>query len=306
MKYGIFCPFLKEPNSIEISEQEFVRAKLATKNLTQVLSIEGKFDMVLENYVEYERELLELALQEMVRQGRPWSAIQFDIYRVNRRLANLLSATRLYTDQIKHDVSSLEDLGNSLAEKLEQYFSAEYDSRFGYRVMVELRNYAQHRSLPVHGLSYGRSWEPREDPTNLVFRMAPSVRTSELREDGHFNAATLADLATLGEHIPLTPLVREYIEGLSAVHENFRKMADKIVNEWETTLRQVQDRAAKEFGVRKNLLLLTLVDDEGHRSDEGAVIQGALDHRKELVQKNTGFAKLSARFVSGACGLRNA
>jgi hypothetical protein len=43
---------------IEISEAEFQTLKCAKESLITVLNIEEKFDAVLENYSEYERELL--------------------------------------------------------------------------------------------------------------------------------------------------------------------------------------------------------------------------------------------------------
>ena len=150
MKFGITYPGSTAQDFFEISGEQFAHARLAKRNLFRVLSIEDKFDLVLANYTDFERELLDLALYQMVHFGVSWSSGHSDIYKVNRRLANLLSAARLYTDQIKHDAAALDSSETSLAQLLSKKFSDQYDARLGYRVMEALRNYAQHRSLPVH------------------------------------------------------------------------------------------------------------------------------------------------------------
>jgi hypothetical protein len=53
---------------IEISDDEFTRITNAKRNFLTLLGIEEKFDLVLENYLEYERELLSLNLQRMLLQ----------------------------------------------------------------------------------------------------------------------------------------------------------------------------------------------------------------------------------------------
>ncbi len=302
MTFAITCRGTRD--FVEISREEFDQAKLAKRNLFRVLAIEDKFDLVLANYTEFERELLDLALQQMVYFDDSWSSGHFDIYRVNRRLANLLSAAKLYTDQVKHDAATLDSAEVSLAQLLDQRFSSEYDAKLGYRVMEALRNYTQHRSLPVHQLDYPSSWEPQDVPTSLVFRVVPNVSVAELREDDKVKAAVLADLKAIGELVPLTPLVRDYLEGLSAVHEEFRALTAQDVANWEAILHRIQDRGARQLEGNKNFLILAQLDESGHSFDEDVIFEEFMNHRKELVRKNTSLARLSARFVSGACDLR--
>jgi hypothetical protein len=138
--------------SAKISEDEFTRTKQAKRSLVVAMSIEGKFDLLLENYAEFERGLLELALHQMIFSDLDWSSMQFDTQKVNRTLTNLLSASRLYIDQLKHEAGALDTSTPSLARVLKDKGSAEYDSKLGYRVMEASRNYTQHRDLPVQQL----------------------------------------------------------------------------------------------------------------------------------------------------------
>lgn len=69
MRYGISACALENWPVLDISAGEFDAIKRAQRGLLTVLTIEEKFDAVLENYAEYERELLSLTLQRMVHQG---------------------------------------------------------------------------------------------------------------------------------------------------------------------------------------------------------------------------------------------
>ncbi len=51
---------------IEISEDEFTTLKLTQEKLLGVLNIEATFDLLLENYAEFEQDLLRLSLVSLV------------------------------------------------------------------------------------------------------------------------------------------------------------------------------------------------------------------------------------------------
>src|SRR5438309_10559780 len=96
-----------EPRSIDITESEFVEAVSAQDNLTTILGIEQKFDLLLSSYVEYEEELLRQALYHLVWIGDTWNALRDGWPTINRRVFNVLAAARLYLDQIKVDLSAM-------------------------------------------------------------------------------------------------------------------------------------------------------------------------------------------------------
>jgi hypothetical protein len=97
MRFAIVGP---GPGSIaEISEEEFTRAKLAKRRTVLSLVIEDKFDLVLANYADFERELLGLALDRMIYADLSWFSMRSDRQALDRRVVNLLSAGRLYIDQ---------------------------------------------------------------------------------------------------------------------------------------------------------------------------------------------------------------
>src|SRR6478609_5791819 len=103
MRFGITILALGEHPFIEISAEEFSNVKAAKQNLVILLGTEEKYDLVIENYAEFEVELLKLTSHQMIFDGLDWSSFMGNIQLINRRMANLLTEVKLYVDQIKHD-----------------------------------------------------------------------------------------------------------------------------------------------------------------------------------------------------------
>jgi len=95
MQYGITKLLIGSNNCLDISQEEFEEAKIAKHSLVEVLSIEEKHNLILDNYAEYESELLGLGLKRMLFSDRNWSSFESEIHIVGRRLINLLTTCRL-------------------------------------------------------------------------------------------------------------------------------------------------------------------------------------------------------------------
>ncbi len=144
MKFCIHRGVMGNGPTLDISSEEFESVKEARRRLFILVGVEEKFDMLVQNYLEYERELLTLALEYMVSRSPQLSTLHEARSLINRRLANLLTMGRLYTDQIERDVSSL--FGGDAAREswIKQSFHTQYDSLLGYRVLETIRNSMQH------------------------------------------------------------------------------------------------------------------------------------------------------------------
>lgn len=101
---------------------------------------------------------------------------------------------------------------------MKQKKSQEYDSCLGYRVIEALRNYAQHRGLPVHNLQYNSTFHPDSPNDSSEHSITPSLRVSRLKEEKKFKSSVLKELEAIGDLIDLKPLVRQYMESLGRIH----------------------------------------------------------------------------------------
>jgi hypothetical protein len=64
MDYGLTCDVLTCKHFLFLTEEEFEAARKARGHLFEVLDIEEKLNIVLENYIEYEHELLQITLKD--------------------------------------------------------------------------------------------------------------------------------------------------------------------------------------------------------------------------------------------------
>jgi len=286
-------------HSIPITEEEFARAQECKEKLLKALEIEEKFNIVLENYLEYEKELLDITLQK---------AISFDmsdtrdiIHRIDRRLINLLSTCRLYLDQVPQDVGSMLGQDSVVRNSFRNQRSKEYDSRLGYRVMEALRNHVQHRGLPVHLISYKSSWvEPKteKDSRHRRQRTVIKINVDRLREDGGFKKSVFEELKNIGLQVNLKPLVREYITGLMKVHRSLREKLELHFDEWDKTIADLIAKFRDQTETNTSLLWVVERDSEGKTIEKVSLLEDLVSRRKKLKRKNRGAGDLSKLRIS--------
>jgi hypothetical protein len=282
---------------VDIDQVEYVEVARAKHALVAMIGIEQKFDLVFENYADYERELLELSLHQALRRDLDWPGFQDDIAAVSRRLANLLSAARLYLDQVNHDLRATFGPTSDLPQVVKAKASEQYDARFGYRVMETLRNVMQHRSMPVHALSY-----PSESIEHgLQFRAVPSIDVLRLK-DAEVKPAVFAELEARGETVALTPLVREYVEGLGNIHEALRNLAARQVALWDSVLASTQARGTEPSGGgAKRAVLAMHLDNTENVIETVQVFTDLTDYRRAFERRNSVLSHLARRYVSSVC-----
>src|SRR5260370_32695832 len=153
MEYRLRIWALGHGLGVELTAEEFANIAAVISRIYIAADIEEKLDLLLENYLEYEHELLALALRLSVFPTSLDDQRVFSELRVvNRRAINLFTAARTYVDQVKHGLSRYFEPGTSRVD-VSDLFAAEYDAYLEYRLAEALRNCAQHTSLPVHGFA---------------------------------------------------------------------------------------------------------------------------------------------------------
>ena len=286
----------------EISEQEYQAISLARRNLFEALFLEEKFDIVIENYYEYETELLSSASRFMLFGDLDPSQIQRERVLISRRIVNLLSAGRLYLDQSAHHLNNIYGGNSTASSELEREKSTEYDARLGYRVMEALRNYVQHRGFPIHSVTL--SWHLVEQEPNrkkYSYTATPLIKPTELEDDSRFKRAVLEELKAIGDEVDLKPLAREYMECLSRVHNRIREILRSDVSDWETKIHSTIDRYKAAVGEQTPIIGLAIVKEieDDMYAEEKSIFTEFLDRRRKLEKKNGILLSLASRYVTG-------
>lgn len=285
MRYDIAQRWTGGKGKLQITEAEFQSIREAKKGAVSAMLIEEKLDLLLDNFIEYEGDFLQLALRSAVFEEHDWSDFRAAVQRVNRRLANLLTTCRLYLDQTPHELGALSD--PALAAAFNSQRSVEYDNRLGYRSMEALRNYLQHRDFPVRGLSYKGGWVPQQPREWRKHIVEATIAVDMLKGDSKFKQDVYEELEAEGEELNFKELVRDYISGIGAVHGHLRQLLAPRVKVWDEclleTLRKYQAATKADLAIGVEVIA---TNDQSEVVEEIEVFTGQMDRRKALERKN--------------------
>jgi hypothetical protein len=235
MRYGISKDYLGFEGFFEIGETVYLQIANARKNLLEALYLEEKFDLVTENYYEFETELLSLATRSMIFRRHDYFSITVDRNLVNRRIMNLLTTCTTYKDQSAHIISKIYGQNSDNFKNIEKVKSLIYDQSLGYRVMEALRNYVQHRGFPISSFFYSYGYIGNDPKIEINHRVIPYLSISSIEDDGKFNKKTLQELKAIRskDKVDVRPLIRDYVEGIGKIHEKCRELMQNDIKKWE-------------------------------------------------------------------------
>lgn len=300
MKHAIIQWILSSPGAVEISVEDYQEIKLAKENLENALFIEDKFDLVLENYFEFEMQLLSSATRWMIFREQDYSWLQVENALINRRLVNLLTTCRMYIDQIVHHLANIYGESSLQIADIRNEISNQYDNHFGYRVMEALRNFVQHRGLPVEGTKFDQTRLDGKDGSRLRFTVIPYINPQLLDEDKSFKRTVLKELMKCGNEIDIKPLVREYIESIASIHEKIRSILIRDESDWESRVQQAIDLFKTKFGTESSNMALSIVaiGDDKKISERIRMSNDLIARRRELESKNRFLGSLVSRYAT--------
>lgn len=287
--YALRALVLDKNPEIHISEAEFEILKQARTCLNSALALEENYDLLLSNYRELELEAISAAVTDMTIISHEYEYFFEVRTAVNRRVINLLSATRMYLDQYPQ---SLGRIGADV-EAVKAVCSDVYDSSFEYRFMEALRNHAQHAGLAVHGVTMGGRWLPPSDPKELQFSITPYASKAAL-EDSKFKKSVLNESP---DKVALIPAARVHVGGISSVHKKVRELIAPFVKEARFLFEEAVFRHEAEANKRYPGLA-AIVKEEGAVVEKIPVLLEWDDIRQKLLEKNCPVENLAKRFVT--------
>lgn len=284
--------------TLDISEERYDSVKSAKATCIFALELEEKFALLVDNFYEFETELLKLAEASRIWPIRDHSDSMLERLKLDQRLVNLLTACRLYLDQTDHGISSL--FGNPSDELagVKSFKNALYDDHWGYRFMEALRNHVQHSGLPVHIISYNSARIPGTNEDYTQFTIVPQSSVKKFAENSYFKKSILTELQEKGEKIDLRPPVREYVECFAKLHEHLRgKIAAKL-----TADRSVYEAAIAEYshmeGGAVEFPHITKNNKDGTASEEVALVTDFLNHLDSFRKRNLTNRNLARSFAA--------
>ena len=297
-RYFLAYRALGKPFRLPISEQRFEALKEAWSNLKHFAHIEEEWDAVVQNYVELEKTLIEAALRDMIVSDLDYFTFQEGRLKFAVRLSNLLSTCRAYLDHTPQHLGLMIPL-QPYTDEFNALRSVEYDKRFGYQFMEALRNYAQHSGLPVHTTQYNSSWVEGGESGMLSHSVASHVDLDILRRDKDFKRSVIKDVTE--ERLHTQPLVREYLEGLSAVHVGMRQRISKPFEAASKTVRDTIAEFAAAAPEQDTIALYAIELDPPHTwVRQVPLFDELIQATEKLRRKNRPMVNLTRRFVTSS------
>ena len=290
-------------DSIPITTEQFKQIRAAKQRLMFGVGIEEKLDLVLENYAELERTLLDMALEHSIFPGKIEALLDGGTHLVNRRIANFVTTARLYLDQVPHDFSKIYGKDSMHYKSFKQATNKEYTNVRGYRVMEALRNHVQHRSLPTHGISFPVNRDETSDPVSTRFGVAPLINVAALEDDPEFKKPVLAELQAVSDSnnfANLLPFIREYAEAFGRIHQKVRDLTGGDLRLDDEPIKKFRAQAQKKFDTKVGLIAAVL-DTKGLHKDREHLTVRPTKRRQDLERKNRHMGSLSRRYVSSMC-----
>ncbi len=286
---------------LEISHEAFEGIKSSKAILNAGLSMEEKYEVLVSNYLEFEKEMLIYSAECMIRNNLntdAFSKIKMDL---NRRLVNIMTAARSYIDQVSRDIRSIVPHEIKENDFVKKALSDKYDELFEYRFMESLRNHVQHREFPVHYMEINRFWDngERAQGSGLAFDVELASEKADLSQNLKFKTSVLEEMP---ERVDLKKAVRVYIEAISDVHSSLRH---RVLNALTDSRENIDTYIGLYARKRPNPIGLYAIREENGIYVEKVSLSTEWDDvRQKLTQINMRLVNLSRRYVTSKLTLK--
>lgn len=299
MEYCLTRRVLGPRAFVPISKDEYENISHSHDGTLELLFLEEKYDLIVENYSEFETSLLEIVSRDIIRRDQSYRTFNLERGLVERRIANLLMSTKVYVDHAKQHVHRILKNKAEVDCDVDSILSKQYDARFGYRCMEALRNHVQHRGFPAHRITWEHKWVDREHDKLMLNAISPYVQPERLREDGEFKKVVLKEMEAYGDNIDLKELIRDYIEGLSIAHSEIRQGLCQCAQNWDKILEDAIQLYGAEDPDKSTIGLCAVIKSKnGEYSDWVPILSDILEQRKYFENKNRVLTNLTKRFIT--------
>jgi hypothetical protein len=301
MKYLIYQLNSKSSSEKLINETDYHEILISRSCLLEISLFEEKYNFIIENYIEFEKELLNISTQMMVLQIIDPVEMRECKNNLSRRIANLLTTCTMYLDSCQHHMKTILCNQKEIDEKIDQLKNTQYDNILGYRVIEALRNHTQHRGFPIHNALFSYSLTA-DEPHLHRHSVIPVLDLSELEKNKKFKTAILHELKSLSKKFifDMRIFIRDYIEAISNIHKILREMYEEKFIESENKLKNIVINNVSDSGFNYYLSGVSLlsIDENGEMINRQTLYSGFLENLYNYRKQNTSLINLRKRYSS--------
>lgn len=266
--FAVFHDVLGSNDTHEISEDKFKAIDAARKSLNESNELEERFWVVCELYRELEETSLQSALNYAVYPN--FNSTDFMLARslIGMRVFSLLSASCLYLDKCGGSAKKI-TVGKINAEEAKKITHEVHAKHFEYRFSCELRNYAIHKSIPVHGIALDLS--RKIDLDLWDHKIEYSIPIAPLLAWKKLNGNLRKELEKItSPSIDLKTSIRKFFSLICDIHKKIREVIAEAEISAETTLKNAHPHYSA--GELPPGLCACELDDQGLKIPGGKLI----------------------------------
>ncbi|MFO1485504.1 MAG: hypothetical protein U1F71_19230 [Verrucomicrobiaceae bacterium] len=295
MKYTVEVLALGQNKKLCITEAQFVEIRDSKRNLSELLRLAECYGVLLRSYRAIEKVKHDKELDHVLYSSFGYDEILRVRMDLSAALIGYLASARLFLDS---SPKLLKKLGREdLKQRFQELSSTIYDSSADYRFIEALRNYVQHRGLPIHGLVYHNFLEESKlENSDLVSALTISASKDELISDDKFKSSALVDMP---DSINLIACARGHMEGLWGLYDFINKQTNEIGVKSRETIRILRDQFVRETGETPLGLHALALDDADHISEEIPMLLDWDDSRLNILKTFGSLKRLPKRYITG-------
>lgn len=202
-------------NLYALSKNESAKYPIYERKLKSWLQTDAEAFSLLED--AYESFLTTVnTVESKLSSNNPVPSVREELIRINSAFLSFLSISRLYVDHTASKIGS-KNLNELKLHKVAA--SKEFDEHFAYRFFCQLRNYAQHRGLPLTGLNATGEIDLTTNKAKYTFELF-FIKSELLEYKKIWSQLVYPDLLRSPERIPVLPLSEEYMECMRRIRQS--------------------------------------------------------------------------------------
>jgi hypothetical protein len=297
-KYFIGDYYTREPVRNEISADRYKELGRCHRVVHGAIDIEHKYALLLDNFKELEVELLRYALEYALHSRGKWTHFADERLALDRRILNVLAASRAYTDQTRTTISGVYGRGSKEYKAFTKAINDMRASDVEYVFGSGLRDYAQHQGMPVYIRGVSFAVVRRTPPVQSVCTIQPKIKKELLFEGARVPAEFKKVVTAMPDEIDLKARIRGFVRSLSNLHVAMREATAETIKAavdlWQGVRNECKALGCGKFASA----LATSSDDPGIVLRYLVFTAEPLEHLGELQEYNSSRRKIGDCFVS--------
>lgn len=202
-----------------IDEDTFLKLKAYSKCLESFFEDYQGYWIFQSNVASFDSYLSKDHSKTLLRSSLSETEREIVKIQVNRKFLNILSSFRSFIDHAGTTVSRQKSEGIDLTQAFKEAQSSEYDQNEYYRFLWELRNFAQHCSLPISG--YKIKVNSSENGLTFSTKLAPYIDSKFLLEQWSNWKPVVKTWLEKRSEIYVTELIQETRDSILNVQKSF-------------------------------------------------------------------------------------